>query len=1142
MSLLTHLRPLLALLFITTLLFGCHHDDEEEDSGGGVTVEKVSASAQVTDLVGAPISEVTVTIRSASDNSELASATTDANGQIAIAELPTNSDLVASFSKTGFAVQVKPFHTPEQNAPLHFAIALLARELPKAFAAEEEADVVGKDGARVQVAADAFVDSDGNLVGGEIEVSITPVDISSKLGLAAFPGAFAGLLEDGNQVPIASFGSTEFHFQQGDEVLQLAPGATATIELPMYASQYPNGTEVKIGDKIPLWSLNETSGLWQYEGEGEVIASPYSPVGLAMRATASHFSWWNTDWYPKDEELFDFSYAVIAYDTDGNVITDFDGELVSLFIYVGSPTAQVETFAVSNIGETSSGEVFESLWCFEASYDYIFVDDQGSERSSSIDSDVYCKYLSEPTHIDIPLVMDLEFKVDNQLRHTATEGSNYAACGDWPRIKVQSIYPYTLSVVSGSLPPGLELQEDGRLTGTPNQAGSYTFQVDVESFHSDGTRKDYDIVIDTIEVSPALEFSAFEPPYLYVATPITIAAFDYAGGLEPYEVIVLDEDGAVPNGMNFYNGVASGAPGRLIVNGTPTLLYFANVAAVLEDANCAKAYAGYDQGVMWGPKPAGTPEPAQVNRPFSFTPTNSEGPVDYWEIIAEGDGLPAWAGLNPDTGEITGTPTPSDANTENLVYMKAVGPRLGDYFGELGDIYGDFRPEGIFSFTLSVFMAPPEVVPVGEIFAVAVGQAFSFTPTNIGEAAEYWEADNLPDWLSLDPSTGEISGTPAVVANHTGINLRAVNAGGSSETGEFTITVLAGITAPALSGTPSPAAVGTAYGFTISNSGGNASSWSASGTLPAGINFNDGTFSGTATAAGSFGGIVVEASNSAGSDTLAVTLVVNPGQQAELQFADPGPISKALNEAAFTNLASGGSGSGAISYSSSDTAVASVDAASGEVTLVSAGSTTITASKAADSNYLATSAAYQLAVTSPVGIGGVPTVALQSSFYSWTPEVSGITALAWSLTGGALPTSLSLDTVTGEISGYPNASPGSYDFTLQATADDSNTYQASFTIQVFEPGCVAGSEGFCNLVAYQNSLTTFYFAADYLTAPTWAITDGELPVGLTLDSEAGTISGIATELGNYNFTLRASDGSSEIFYFIQLVVTEAVPL
>ena len=66
-----------------------------------------------------------------------------------------------------------------------------------------------------------------------------------------------------------------------------------------------------------------------------------------------------------------------------------------------------------------------------------------------------------------------------------------------------------------------------------------------------------------------------------------------------------------------------------------------------------------------------------------------------------------------------------------------------------------------------------------------------------------------------------------------------------------------------------------------------------------------------------------------------------------IAFADAGPIAKTFGDAPFTNAASGGAGTGAITYSSGSTSVATIDAA-GQVTILTAGSAVITANKAAD--------------------------------------------------------------------------------------------------------------------------------------------------------------------------------------------------
>ncbi len=85
----------------------------------------------------------------------------------------------------------------------------------------------------------------------------------------------------------------------------------------------------------------------------------------------------------------------------------------------------------------------------------------------------------------------------------------------------------------------------------------------------------------------------------------------------------------------------------------------------------------------------------------------------------------------------------------------------------------------------------------------------------------------------------------------------------------------------------------------------------------------------------------------------------------EISYADTS-VEKTVGDAAFTNpltetTVSTEDGAG-ITYASSDTSVATVDAATGEVTIVAAGTTTITATAAATDNYAAAGAEYTLTV------------------------------------------------------------------------------------------------------------------------------------------------------------------------------------
>ena len=222
------------------------------------------------------------------------SASSDAGG---VASLPvaTGSEQLLVVSKTGFAEQVKPLTVPNgRNADL-LRVMLIERDAAVAInAIEAGASASGRDGVKVTFPAGALVDGAGNAVTGTIQMQMTPVDVTA-IDAQAFPGAFAGVPSGGARGDIISYGTAELLPLKNGQKLQLAAGKTAQIELPIYADKHQNGTTVAIGDTIALWSLNTTTGVWTQEGTGSVVASAASPSGRALRATISHFSWWNGD-------------------------------------------------------------------------------------------------------------------------------------------------------------------------------------------------------------------------------------------------------------------------------------------------------------------------------------------------------------------------------------------------------------------------------------------------------------------------------------------------------------------------------------------------------------------------------------------------------------------------------------------------------------------------------------------------------------------------------------------------------------------------------------------------------------------------------------------------------------------------------
>ena len=118
------------------------------------------------------------------------------------------------------------------------------------------------------------------------------------------------------------------------------------------------------------------------------------------------------------------------------------------------------------------------------------------------------------------------------------------------------------------------------------------------------------------------------------------------------------------------------------------------------------------------------------------------------------------------------------------------------------------------------------------------------------------------------------------------------------------------------------------------------------------------------------------------------TLPITPQKTAGSISYATASVSKTTNDAAFTNTLTN-TGDGTVSYASSKTDVATVNASTGEVTIVGAGTATITATvtDSASCTYATKTASYTLIVKTPEGFAKVAGATITGN-ESWTPSSS----------------------------------------------------------------------------------------------------------------------------------------------------------
>lgn len=402
---------------------------------------------------------------------------------------------------------------------------------------------------------------------------------------------------------------------------------------------------------------------------------------------------------------------------------------------------------------------------------------------------------------------------------------------------------------------------------------------------------------------------------------------------------------------------------------------------------------------------------------------------------------------------------------------------------------------------------------------IVVGVATSVTFSAAGVPAPTYTLASgaLPAGLTFNAASGVVSGTPTVTGPYE-FTLRATNAGGSDD------LVVAGTVNAApgpITGAPDAFVVGTAATGSVSATGTPAPGYLVTaGALPAGVNLDPvtGDFSGTPTAAGPYS-FTVTADNGIGTATTREytgSVVQAPGWEASTGLsAEVGvPV-----DVTFT--AAGGPsptyaiGSGALP------AGLTLDSATGRVTGTPTEpgpfAFTIVATNSVGSASLEVEGTV---VQAPGPITGGPGTWIVGETATGSVDAEGTPAPVYSVTSGTLPAGVTLDPTTGAFSGSPTA-PGAYTFTVTADNGIGTPSTREYTGDVVQAPAWGAVEGlaFEVGVASQEVLT-----ATGAPAPVYAIVDGALPAGITLDAATGALIGTPTEAGPYAFTIAASNG------------------
>jgi len=328
-------------------------------------------------------------------------------------------------------------------------------------------------------------------------------------------------------------------------------------------------------------------------------------------------------------------------------------------------------------------------------------------------------------------------------------------------------------------------------------------------------------------------------------------------------------------------------------------------------------------------------------------------------------------------------------------------------------------------------------------------------------------AGSLPAGLSLNGTTGAITGTPTVSGSFT-VSPTLTDATGAVVNSTLTKSLSLTINpSPSILTTSLPSGnLAGAYNQQLILTGGTLpATWQVTGSLPPGLSFNTGTgaITGTPTASGTynFSVLVTDFTNKA-SVSRPLTLVVNDALSISTQTTGSAAPTAAVINQPYTFTLTGGGGTPPYNWTVTAGSIPTglslnpfTGIISGTPTALGSYSYNVQlqdTSGATSVKTFTTNIAASLPTALAIQNGTLPDGTVGTLYTQTETATGGTSPYLWSVTAGTLPAGLALDATTGTISGIPTTAVSGASFTVTVTDAANATATLARTININAAG------------------------------------------------------------------------------------------